>query len=120
MCAWTRTVLLSSAPWACAAAERQGVAPELTEAQLTQLERRCTPTVGACAGQFTANTMAMVSETLGLALPLYPGDVVFFQPGVLPHLVRTLREQDRTKRLVVTMFNCEPTSDFLNRAGSQI
>jgi dihydroxy-acid dehydratase len=29
----------------------------------------CIPTLGSCAGQFTANTMAMVSETLGLALP---------------------------------------------------
>ena len=31
------------------------------------LERACAPTVGSCAGQFTANTMAMVSEALGLA-----------------------------------------------------
>ncbi len=38
-----------------------------TEADLGQLERVCLPTVGACAGQFTANTMAMVSEALGLA-----------------------------------------------------
>ena len=39
----------------------------LTDAQLAQMERRCTPTVGACAGQFTANTMAMVGEALGLS-----------------------------------------------------
>ena len=38
-----------------------------TEADLAQIERVCLPTVGACAGQFTANTMAMVSEALGLA-----------------------------------------------------
>jgi dihydroxy-acid dehydratase len=31
------------------------------------LERSCTPTVGSCAGQFTANTMAMVGEALGLS-----------------------------------------------------
>jgi dihydroxy-acid dehydratase len=37
--------------------------------ELAQLERTCLPTMGACAGQFTANTMAMVSEALGLALP---------------------------------------------------
>ena len=36
---------------------------------LADLERACAPTIGACPGQFTANTMAMVSETLGLALP---------------------------------------------------
>ncbi len=39
----------------------------MTEADLAELERHCMPTVGACAGQFTANTMGMVSEALGLA-----------------------------------------------------
>ena len=34
---------------------------------LSTLERSCTPTVGSCAGQFTANTMAMVGESLGLS-----------------------------------------------------
>ncbi len=38
-------------------------------ASLDALERECAPTVGSCPGQFTANTMAMVSEVLGLALP---------------------------------------------------
>ena len=38
-------------------------------AELDELERVCLPTLGSCPGQFTANTMAMVSETLGLALP---------------------------------------------------
>lgn len=37
--------------------------------ELDALERACLPTPGACPGQFTANTMAMVAETLGLALP---------------------------------------------------
>ena len=37
--------------------------------QLDVLEHACLPGPGACPGQFTANTMAMVSETLGLALP---------------------------------------------------
>jgi dihydroxy-acid dehydratase len=36
--------------------------------ELAGLERACLPTIGACGGQFTANTMAMVSEALGLAL----------------------------------------------------
>jgi dihydroxy-acid dehydratase len=38
------------------------------EDELAGLERACLPTIGACGGQFTANTMAMVSEALGLAL----------------------------------------------------
>jgi len=42
---------------------------ELPETDLAALERECSPTLGSCPGQFTANTMAMVSETLGLALP---------------------------------------------------
>jgi len=42
---------------------------QLRRADLDELERVCIPTLGSCAGQFTANTMAMVSETLGLALP---------------------------------------------------
>jgi dihydroxy-acid dehydratase len=41
----------------------------MSEADLAEMERAAMPTIGACPGQFTANTMAMVSETLGLALP---------------------------------------------------
>ena len=39
----------------------------MAESDLKSLEAACLPTIGACAGQFTANTMAMVSEALGLA-----------------------------------------------------
>jgi dihydroxy-acid dehydratase len=35
--------------------------------ELDALERAAVPTFGACPGQFTANTMGMVSEMLGLA-----------------------------------------------------
>jgi len=45
------------------------LAGEMKEAELAELERACLPTLGSCPGQFTANTMAMVGETLGLALP---------------------------------------------------
>src|SRR5215207_1115661 len=38
-------------------------------AELGQIERAACPTIGACAGMFTANTMAAVSEALGLSLP---------------------------------------------------
>jgi dihydroxy-acid dehydratase len=41
----------------------------MSESELQALEEACLPTLGSCPGQFTANTMAMVSETLGLALP---------------------------------------------------
>jgi dihydroxy-acid dehydratase len=45
------------------------LAGQMQEGELLELERACLPTLGSCPGQFTANTMAMVSETLGLALP---------------------------------------------------
>ncbi|HEX6121170.1 MAG TPA: dihydroxy-acid dehydratase, partial [Dongiaceae bacterium] len=38
-------------------------------AELTALEKIACPSAGACGGQFTANTMACVSEAIGLALP---------------------------------------------------
>ncbi len=43
-------------------------AGEITDAQLAVLERVACPSAGACGGQFTANTMACVSEAIGLAL----------------------------------------------------
>lgn len=45
------------------------LANDLRREELDELERVAIPTVGACPGQFTANTMAMVAETLGFALP---------------------------------------------------
>ncbi|MGB1234214.1 MAG: dihydroxy-acid dehydratase [Planktomarina sp.] len=41
----------------------------MSEAALEILERVACPSAGACGGQFTANTMACVSEAIGLALP---------------------------------------------------
>lgn len=40
----------------------------LSDAALDVLERVACPSAGACGGQFTANTMACVSEAIGLAL----------------------------------------------------
>ena len=44
-----------------------------TEEDLTDLEKVACPSAGACGGQFTANTMACVSEVMGLALPYSSG-----------------------------------------------
>ena len=41
----------------------------LTDEELALIERHACPTIGACAGMFTANTMACVAEALGMALP---------------------------------------------------
>jgi dihydroxy-acid dehydratase len=44
-------------------------AGSLTDEELNLIERSACPTVGSCAGMFTANTMASASEALGMALP---------------------------------------------------
>ena len=41
----------------------------IDDAELLEIERHACPTEGACAGMFTANTMASVAEALGMSLP---------------------------------------------------
>ena len=47
----------------------QHSAGKMSDEDLFKLERVACPGAGACGGQFTANTMACVSEAIGLALP---------------------------------------------------
>jgi dihydroxy-acid dehydratase len=42
---------------------------KLTDEELAYIERHACPTEGSCAGMFTANTMASISEAIGMALP---------------------------------------------------
>jgi dihydroxy-acid dehydratase len=42
---------------------------DMSDEDLEELERHACPSAGSCGGQFTANTMACVSEAIGLALP---------------------------------------------------
>ncbi len=42
---------------------------KMSDADLELLESVACPSAGSCGGQFTANTMACVSEAIGLALP---------------------------------------------------
>ena len=44
-------------------------AGKMSKHDLCQLEMVACPSAGSCGGQFTANTMACVSEAIGLALP---------------------------------------------------
>lgn len=68
---------------------------EIDHATLTGIERTCLPTIGACAGQFTANTMAMVSEAMGLTIPN-----ISMIPGVYPERAQVA---SRAGRLVMQM-----------------
>src|SRR6478736_1577956 len=63
---------------------------EIDEATLAGIERACLPTIGACAGQFTANTMGMVSEAMGLTMPN-----VSMVPGVYAERAQVARQAGR-------------------------
>jgi dihydroxy-acid dehydratase len=45
----------------------------LSDRELHAMEQVACPSAGSCGGQFTANTMACVSEAIGLALPYSAG-----------------------------------------------
>ena len=63
---------------------------EIDEKTLEGIERTCLPTIGACAGQFTANTMGMVSEAMGLTMPN-----VSMVPGVYAERAQIARQAGR-------------------------
>jgi dihydroxy-acid dehydratase len=42
---------------------------KISEEEFYEIEKRAHPTIGTCAGMFTANTMASIAEALGMALP---------------------------------------------------
>jgi dihydroxy-acid dehydratase len=46
---------------------------QMSDSDLDILEHNACPSAGACGAQFTANTMATVSEAIGLALPYSAG-----------------------------------------------
>jgi dihydroxy-acid dehydratase len=41
----------------------------ITEAELSEIERKACPGEGACGGMFTANTMSSIAEGIGMSLP---------------------------------------------------
>ncbi|MGE3714868.1 MAG: dihydroxy-acid dehydratase [Alphaproteobacteria bacterium] len=54
-------------------------AGNMDEQDLRELEKVACPSGGSCGGQFTANTMACVSEAIGLALPGSSGAPAVFE-----------------------------------------
>ena len=57
----------------------QHAAGTMSDEELHELECVACPSAGACGGQFTANTMATVSEAMGLALPGSAGSPAPYQ-----------------------------------------
>ncbi|MFC3052159.1 dihydroxy-acid dehydratase [Kordiimonas pumila] len=76
-------------------------AGDMTQEDLSSLEQVGVPTVGSCAGQFTANTMAMAAEAMGLALP---------NTAMIPAVasVRLERARDAGKRLAQLIYEGGP------------
>jgi dihydroxy-acid dehydratase len=86
----------------------QHAAGNMSDADLHELECVACPGAGACGGQFTANTMAMVSEAIGLALPGSAGSPAPYEErdrwatesgrAVMALLQRQLRPRDIVTR----------------------
>jgi dihydroxy-acid dehydratase len=86
----------------------QHSAGNMSDEDLHELECVACPSAGACGGQFTANTMACVSEAIGLALPGSAGtpapfesrDQFAFASGraVMNLLAQNLRPRDMVTR----------------------
>ncbi len=82
-------------------------AGKMTEAELRDLENHACPGVGACGGQFTANTMAIAFEFLGISPMGFNGvpamdprkDEVAFRCG---QLVMELLRKDLHPRQIIT------------------
>ena len=83
-------------------------AGKISTKDLRKLELKACPSAGACGGQFTANTMACVSEAIGLALPYSAGtpapyeerDKYAYQSGkaVMSLLKKNIRPRDIVTR----------------------
>lgn len=83
-------------------------AGKMSDEDLHTLEQVACPSAGSCGGQFTANTMAQVSEAIGLALPFSSAapapyesrDQLGFQSGqaVMECLKNKLRPRDIVTR----------------------
>ena len=87
-------------------------AGNLSDAALDVLERVACPSAGACGGQFTANTMACVSEAIGLALPNSSGAPAPYESRdqysiASGQAVMTLLERNIRARDVVTRKSLE-------------
>ena len=89
---------------------------------LRKLELKACPSAGACGGQFTANTMACVSEAIGLALPYSAGtpapyeqrDKYAFNSG---KAVMNLLKKNIRPRKIVTRKSLENAATIVAATG---
>ena len=94
----------------------------MSSEELRELELVACPSAGACGGQFTANTMACVSEAIGLALPHSAGtpapyeerDKYAFESG---KTVMNLLEKNIKPRDIVTKKSLENAATIVAATG---
>ncbi|MDC0472960.1 dihydroxy-acid dehydratase [Pelagibacteraceae bacterium] len=94
----------------------------MSSKDLRELELVACPSAGACGGQFTANTMACVSEAIGLALPYSAGtpapyeerDKYAFESG---KTVMNLLEKNIKPRDIVTKKSLENAATIVAATG---
>ncbi len=94
----------------------------MSSEELRELELVACPSAGACGGQFTANTMACVSEAIGLALPFSAGtpapyeerDKYAFASG---QTVMNLLEKNIKPRDIVTRKSLENAATIVAATG---
>lgn len=97
-------------------------AGKMSEKDLQELSHAACPSAGACGGQFTANTMACVSEAIGLALPGSSGapapyesrDEYAYQSG---KAVMNLLEKNIKPRDIVTRKSLENAAVIVAATG---
>jgi dihydroxy-acid dehydratase len=97
-------------------------AGKMLEEDLQILTKAACPSAGACGGQFTANTMACVSEAMGLALPGSSGapapyesrDEYAYQSG---KAVMNLLEKNIKARDIVTKKSLENAATIVAATG---
>ncbi len=95
---------------------------QMSSEELRELELVACPSAGACGGQFTANTMACVSEAVGLALPYSAGtpapyeerDKYAFESG---KTVMNLLEKNIKPRDIVTKKSLENAATIVAATG---
>jgi dihydroxy-acid dehydratase len=95
---------------------------DMSSEDLDTLEQVACPSAGACGAQFTANTMATVSEAIGLALPYSAGapapyeirDTFCFTAGemVMELIARNIRPRD-----IVTLKALENAATVVAASG---
>ena len=95
---------------------------KLSDAELEELEKVACPSAGACGGQFTANTMACVSEAIGLALPGSAGTPAPYEARdkwaeELGEAVMELLRSDLRPRDIVTRKSLENAARVVAASG---